>query len=150
MHPVRLGPGPRVRAATPQPRRADGTTVNLFCAGHAYLPDGRLLVAGGHLTDGDGIDYAGTYDHRANTWTPLPAMNGGRWYPTATSLADGRVLVISGSAAAHGTIEVNAVPQIIDGGDGAGRPPSTSSGSRSTRACTSPRTGASSWRARTP
>ena len=35
-------------------------------------------------------------------------MNGGRWYPTATSLADGRVLVISGSAAAHGTIEVNA------------------------------------------
>ena len=100
--------GPSV--ATPQPRRADGTTVNLFCAGHAYLPDGRLLVAGGHLTDGDGIDYAGTYDHATNTWTPLPDMNGGRWYPTATSLADGRVLVISGSAAAHGTIEVNADP----------------------------------------
>ena len=105
----------RSSVATPQPRRADGTTVNLFCAGHAYLPDGRLLVAGGHLTDGDGIDYAGTYDHRTNTWTPLPAMNGGRWYPTATSLADGRVLVISGSAAAHGTIEVNADPQITDG-----------------------------------
>ena len=108
-------PVSRSSVATPQPRRADGTTVNLFCAGHAYLPDGRLLVAGGHLTDGDGIDYAGTYDHRANTWTPLPAMNGGRWYPTATSLADGRVLVISGSAAAHGTIEVNADPQITDG-----------------------------------
>jgi len=108
-------PVSRSSAATPQPRRADGTTVNLFCAGHAYLPDGRLLVAGGHLTDGDGIDYAGTYDHRSNTWTPLPAMNGGRWYPTATSLADGRVLVISGSAAAHGTIEVNADPQITDG-----------------------------------
>ncbi len=102
---------------TPQPKRADGTTVNLFCAGHAYLPDGRLLVAGGHLTDGDGIDYAGAYDHRTNTWIPLPDMNGGRWYPTATTLADGRVLVISGSAAAHGTIAVNAVPQISDGGD---------------------------------
>ena len=99
---------------TPQPRRSDGTTVNLFCSGHAYLPDGRLLVAGGHLTDGDGIDYAGLYDHRTNTWAPLPAMNGGRWYPTATTLADGRVLVISGSAAAHGTIAVNAVPEIID------------------------------------
>ena len=49
---------------TPQPRRADGSTVNLFCAGHAYLPDGRLLVAGGHLTDGDGIDHACTYDYR--------------------------------------------------------------------------------------
>ena len=108
-------PVSRSSVATPQPRRADGTTVNLFCAGQAYLPDGRLLVAGGHITDGDGIDYAGTYDHRANTWTPLPAMNGGRWYPTATSLADGRVLVISGSAAAHDTIEVNADPQITDG-----------------------------------
>jgi hypothetical protein len=107
-------------AATPQPKRADGTTVNLFCAGHAYLPDGRLLVAGGHVTDGDGIDYAATFDHRTNSFTPLPAMNGGRWYPTATTLADGRVLVISGSAAAHGTIAVNAVPEIIDeiGDDG--------------------------------
>ena len=99
---------------TPQPRRADGTTVNLFCAGHALLPDGQVLVAGGHLTDGDGIDYAGRYDHRTDTWAPLPVMNGGRWYPTATTLADGRVLVISGSAAAHGTIAVNAIPEIID------------------------------------
>ena len=32
---------------TPYPRRADGTTVNLFCSGHAFLPDGRLFVAGG-------------------------------------------------------------------------------------------------------
>lgn len=109
---------------TPQPRRADDTTVNMFCAGHAYLPDGRLLVAGGHLTDGDGIDYAGVYDHRTNAWAPLPAMNGGRWYPTATTLADGRVLVISGSAAAHGTIAVNAVPEIIEvDGDGEGWQP---------------------------
>jgi len=108
-------PVTRACVATPQPRRADDTTVNLFCAGHAYLPDGRLLVAGGHITDGDGIDWAGTYDHRSNSWTPLPAMNGGRWYPTATSLADGRVLVISGSAAAHGTIAVNAESQITDG-----------------------------------
>lgn len=108
-------PDDRTSVAAPQPRRADGTTVNLFCAGHAYLPDGRLLVAGGHLTDGDGIDYAGTYDHTTGAWTPLPVMNGGRWYPTATSLADGRVLVISGSAAAHGTIVVNADSQITDG-----------------------------------
>ena len=100
---------------TPQPRRADGTTVNLFCAGHAYLPDGRLLVAGGHIADGDGIDHACTYDYRTDTWTPLPPMNGGRWYPTATTLADGRVLVISGSAAVGGTIVVDAVSEIWDG-----------------------------------
>jgi galactose oxidase len=108
-------PATRTSTPTPQPMRADGSTVNLFCAGHAFLPDGRLLVAGGHIADGDGIDYAGTYDHRTNTWTPLPAMNGGRWYPTATTLADGRVLVISGSAAVRGTIAVDAVPEIWDG-----------------------------------
>ncbi len=100
---------------TPRPTRADGTGVNLFCAGHAYLPDGRLLVAGGHIADGDGIDHACTYDHRTNLWTPLPPMNGGRWYPTATTLADGRVMVISGSAAVGGTIAVDTVPEIWDG-----------------------------------
>ena len=147
LHPARLGPGHRTSTPTPQPTRADGTTVNLFCAGHAYLPDGRLLVAGGHITDGDGIDHACTYDYRTNTWTPLPPMNGGRWYPTATTLADGRVLVISGSAAVGGTIAVNAVPQIWDGA--AWAPTVTSSACRSTRACTSPRTVECSWRAPT-
>ncbi|MGH3567414.1 MAG: galactose oxidase-like domain-containing protein [Pseudonocardia sp.] len=100
---------------TPQPTLADGTTVNLFCSGHTFLPDGRLLVAGGHLTDGDGVNQACTYDHATNTWTALPVMNSGRWYPTATTLADGRVLVSSGSAASNGTIVVNDVPQIWDG-----------------------------------
>src|SRR5262245_36804771 len=80
---------------TPQPTRADGTTVNLFCSGHAFLPDGRLLVVGGHATDGDGLDQACVYDFRANTWTALPVMNERRWYPTATALSDGSVLVSS-------------------------------------------------------
>jgi galactose oxidase len=34
---------------TPQPELANETKVNLFCSGHAFLPDGRLLVVGGHL-----------------------------------------------------------------------------------------------------
>jgi hypothetical protein len=42
--------------STPRPTLADGTTVNLFCSGHTFLPDGRLLVAGGHLTDGNGVN----------------------------------------------------------------------------------------------
>lgn len=36
-------------APTPQPNRKDGTTVNLFCAGHSILPDGTPLVVGGHF-----------------------------------------------------------------------------------------------------
>lgn len=100
---------------TPQPTLADGSTVNLFCSGHSFLPDGSLFVAGGHLTDGDGVNQACTYDYRTTTWTALPVMNHGRWYPTATTLADGRVLVSSGSAATNGTVVVNDVPQIWDG-----------------------------------
>jgi galactose oxidase len=100
---------------TPQPKRADGTKVNLFCAGHVFLPDGRLLVAGGHVTDGDGLDQACVYDYRTNTWTALPVMNGGRWYPTVTALSDGTVLVSSGSYKDNGSVIINDVPQIWDG-----------------------------------
>jgi hypothetical protein len=91
---------------TPQPTQADGTTVNLFCAGHAFLPDGRLLVAGGHWVDGDGLNQACIYDWRTNRWEPTDPMTAsggqplGRWYPTLTALPNGNVLVLSGSYAA--------------------------------------------------
>jgi galactose oxidase len=100
---------------TPQPKRADGTRVNLFCSGHAFLPDGRLLAAGGHATDGDGLDQACVYDFRTNTWTALPVMNERRWYPTATVLPDGSVLVSSGSYQDSGRVVLNDVPQIWNG-----------------------------------
>jgi len=39
-----------------QPLATDNeTTVNLFCAGHCFLEDGRLLIVGGHERDGQGI-----------------------------------------------------------------------------------------------
>ena len=51
----------------------DGTTnANLFCSGHAFLPDGRLLVAGGHLADSHGLNQATIYDSGANTGHPRP------------------------------------------------------------------------------
>ncbi|MGH3623775.1 MAG: galactose oxidase-like domain-containing protein [Sciscionella sp.] len=100
---------------TPQPTLADGATVNVFCSGHTFLPDGRLLVAGGHLADSNGVNQACVYDYASNTWTALPVMNGGRWYPTATTLADGRVVVMSGSTIVGGRTIVNSVPQIWDG-----------------------------------
>jgi hypothetical protein len=102
-------------APTPQPTRLSGAKVNLFCSGHTFLPDGRLLVVGGHVTDGDGLDQACLYDYRSNSWTALPVMNARRWYPTATALPDGTVLVSSGSYKENGNVVVNDIPQIWDG-----------------------------------
>ena len=101
--------------STPQPKRANGSKINLFCAGHAFLPDGRLLVVGGHVTDGHGLDQACVYDYRTNIWTALPVMNERRWYPTVTVLSDGTVLVSSGSYKDNGRVVINDVPQIWDG-----------------------------------
>ncbi|HEY2305242.1 MAG TPA: galactose oxidase-like domain-containing protein [Streptosporangiaceae bacterium] len=101
--------------ATPQPALADpaGTKANLFCSGHAFLPDGRLLVAGGHLADSAGLSQTALYDPVSNTWTPSAVMASGRWYPTATSLPDGSLLVLSGCyrGAAGNTIP-NTVPEV--------------------------------------
>ncbi len=69
----------------------------LFCAGTAFLPGGKLLVAGGHIQDGLGLPNSNLFDFRSNTWIPGPDMAKGRWYPTTTMLANGEVLVIAGT-----------------------------------------------------
>src|SRR5262249_13881019 len=83
----------------------------LFCAGHTLLPDGRVFLAGGHIADFVGFNRAVVYDASANTFTPLPNMNKGRWYPTTTVLANGDVLVTSGDV--NGTSHANALPQVF-------------------------------------
>jgi galactose oxidase len=71
--------------------------ANIFCSGHAFLPNGQLLVAGGHISNWVGLPNAYTYDPSNDGWTRLPDMNNGRWYPTNTTLPNGDVLVISGT-----------------------------------------------------
>ena len=70
--------------------------TNEFCSGHTLLPDGRVLVVGGHITDAHGLPDANIFDPVGNTWTRLPDMLVGRWYPSATVLANGEVLVLGG------------------------------------------------------
>lgn len=89
------------------------TRTNLFCSGHAYLSDGRLLIVGGH----DGADFAGVphttlFDYRqANPWNfALPDMQSGRWYPTAISMPNGEVLVLSGSI--NNQNDINDLPEV--------------------------------------
>jgi galactose oxidase len=110
-------PVTRKSTPTPKPLLSNGATINLFCSGHTFLPDGRLAVVGGHLKDGNGLNQATVYDYRTDKWTPLPAMNNGRWYPTAITLADGSALVLSGSHFGPDgkTQIINDVLQIWDG-----------------------------------
>jgi galactose oxidase len=69
----------------------------VFCSGHAFLPDGRLLVTGGHIDDERGLPDANIFDAAANRWTSAPPMRWGRWYPTSTTLTTGEILTIAGS-----------------------------------------------------
>ena len=54
-------------------------------------------MAGGHIQNSVGLPNATTYDPFNNLWTGVPDMHAGRWYPTATVLSNGDVLVVSGS-----------------------------------------------------
>ena len=70
----------------------------LFCAGHSYLADGRLLVTGGHDGGGVGIVDASIFDPFTLQWTRISDMAFAHWYPSNVTLADGRVLSIGGQA----------------------------------------------------
>src|SRR5216684_3083514 len=83
----------------------------VFCTGHAFLADGRLFLAGGHIDNNVGLPRASTYDSATNAWSALPNMNAGRWYPTATVLGNGDVLVVAGDI--DTTVGGNPLPQVF-------------------------------------
>lgn len=68
----------------------------LFCSGHAFMGDGRLLVTGGHITEHHGLPDANIFDPVSESWTKVTPMSRGRWYPTSTTLPDGGVLTLGG------------------------------------------------------
>ena len=84
--------------------------VNLFCSGHSLLPNGNLLVAGGHWVDGAGVEQASIFDYQSNKWVPQPLMNQARWYPSVLTLPGGRALCLSGSNNDYHPVNV---PQIL-------------------------------------
>jgi hypothetical protein len=114
----------------------------IFCAGHCFLPDGRLLVAGGerdfpypyqYIPPLDqpvrGLDYTFIFDLENNpAWTVPLDQNGepmkmrdGRWYPSLTILNDGRPLVmggIGGSLNQWYEVPVNRFSEIYTNNDG--------------------------------
>jgi len=94
--------------------------ADFFCAGHALLADGRLLVAGGTEDYDNGHPFHGlrdswVYQPDPPGWTRTPDMAGGRWYPTLVTLGDGRVAAFSGLGE-DGLL--NLVPEIWQDGGG--------------------------------
>jgi hypothetical protein len=87
--------------------------ANVFCSGHAFLPDGRLLVAGGHISDNHGLPDGHLFNPSTQSWSSTAKMRAGRWYPTSTELANGDVLTIAGKD--ENALPVK-VPEVWSGG----------------------------------
>jgi hypothetical protein len=86
------------------------TPWDVFCAGHAFLPDGELLIAGGtkkyevlaqDSPDGEKHEYQGLKDSyifnpTTERYEKVGSLNYARWYPTLVTLANGAVVAVSG------------------------------------------------------
>ncbi|MCW5933297.1 MAG: DUF1929 domain-containing protein [Fimbriimonadia bacterium] len=106
----------------------DWPIYKLFCAGHAFLPDGKLFTAGG---DGDlwstisgangdvgyvGLRLRGIFDSAQFVrsasaqqsylpfWDTQHTMSDPRWYPTLTALPSGRTLIVGGTRWKNGDL----------------------------------------------
>jgi len=70
----------------------------LYCCSHTFLRDGKLLIiGGGGHSSSLAIRSTWTFDPHGNVWDKKEDMEYKRWYPTAITLSDGRVLAISGT-----------------------------------------------------
>jgi PKD repeat protein len=89
------------------------TSSNIFCAGHSFLPNGQLLVAGGNIGKDRGHSATNIFSPAGYSWTASVAMRRGRWYPTLTTLASGDVVILAGKDEASIVV---AEPEVWSGG----------------------------------
>jgi hypothetical protein len=85
------------------PLNCDAFTCDLWCGGHTFLADGKLLFVGGTsfyppVPDPfyGGLKEAYLFDPFTESWERLDDMHVGRWYPSLVRLEDDRVLTLSG------------------------------------------------------
>ena len=101
----------------------------LYCSGHSFLSDGRLMAVGGHQSKWNtppgkrNSEFTGSlqtqiFDYtKAQPWSLGPQMNSGRWYATAVPLPGRSVLVTGGimnDDPVTGTYPSDPYPQIYD------------------------------------
>jgi hypothetical protein len=88
---------------------------DMFCNGMVILPNGRPFVLGGNLRYDPffGEPRTSAFNPLTETFSAMPNMSGGRWYPTGTVLGNGSVLVYSGLNDTDG--RMNRTVQIWNG-----------------------------------
>ena len=86
----------------------------VFCGSVTQLSDGRLLSAGGANPVPKGITDLWLFDPITDQWLRQPDTPLGRYYPTSTKLADGRIVITAGTqldgATKNPTVEVYTPP----------------------------------------
>lgn len=72
--------------------------ISLFCAGHAFLPDGTLLVCGSErvANGARAIHLFIPDDTTGGSWRRLTDLDQARWYPTCAPLPSGQMFIIGG------------------------------------------------------
>ena len=72
---------------------------DMFCNAMIVLQDGTALIDGGTIQYDPfyGQPLADIFNPATNAFTSAPSMAHGRWYPTTTTLSDGRVMTFSGT-----------------------------------------------------
>jgi hypothetical protein len=87
-------------------QESDNETHDMFCAGLAVLPDGRVFGGGGGSFDSSGGGpadsqyYTSYFDFRTNTWTQGSDgdMLVPHWYGTAVAMPDSRIFMVGGAS----------------------------------------------------
>src|SRR6516162_1883038 len=106
--------------ATPPTITTQLVPFDMFCNVMVVLPDGRPFVISGtqQYDPFHGDPRTAAYDPATGNFVQLQSMADGRWYPTATTLSDGSVMILSGLAQDGSTNETIEIYKV--GGVGAG------------------------------
>jgi hypothetical protein len=87
---------------------------DMFCNGMVTLPDGRVFINGGSAQYDPffGERKSAVFDPWAGAFSNVESMANGRWYPTVTTLGDGRIMTFSGlddAGDTNSTVEIYTV-----------------------------------------
>ncbi|MGH8003093.1 MAG: galactose oxidase-like domain-containing protein [Brasilonema sp.] len=103
---LNLSNGSFTRPTTPLDNT--GSPFDLFCVGHSFLSDGRLMCVGGteQYDPFVGLTLGLIFDPSTNQWVKESNQpDGARWYPTVITLGDGRIMAMSGIDETGGQID---------------------------------------------